>query len=155
MPVSGGPYLQAAFFCERALREGDGVTSFIRVIDRWNIQGFTPAMAPTVIQATLVAMFRSGTFRGSVPLVITPITPANDRMPPVVLPAVFEGDDERGTGVVLPLGFQAQEPGLYWFEVAITLPGVEGSAVMTFIPMRIVYMQMALPMPPNPNAGRS
>jgi hypothetical protein len=154
MPVSGGPYLQAAFFCEKALREADGVFSFIRAVDRWNIVGQSPTMIPTIIQATLVAMFKSGTFRASVPLVITPISPTNERMPPIIMPVLFEGDDERGGGVVLPMGFQVQEPGLYWFEVAITLPG-EASAVMTFIPMRVVYMQTALPMmPPVPNAGQ-
>jgi hypothetical protein len=154
MPVSGGPYLQAAFFCEKALREVDGAFSFIRAVDRWNIPGPTPTMPPTIIQATLVALFKSGTFRASAPLVITPISPTNVRMPPIILPVLFEGDDERGGGVVLPMGFQVQEPGLYWFEVAITLPG-EAVAIMTFIPMRVVYMQQVLPMPLPPNSGQS
>jgi hypothetical protein len=69
-------------------------------------------------------------------------------MQPITLPVLFEGDDERGAGVVLPMGFPVNEPGLYWFEVAITLPG-SGSAVMTFIPMRVVYMQTASPQGPS------
>ena len=153
MPVSGGPYLQSAQFCEKVLREQDGVLSFIRAVDRWNIVGTSPTMPPTVIQATLAVLFRSGTFRASTPLVITPISPTNERMQPITLPILFEGDDERGCGVVLPMGFPVQEPGLYWFEVAITLPG-SASAVMTFIPMRVVYMQTASPMgPAAPSSG--
>lgn len=62
-------------------------------------------------------------------------------------PVLFEGDDERGGGMVLPIGFPVQEPGLYWFEIAIAMPG-GGAMVMTFVPMRIVYMQSAMPMIP-------
>lgn len=153
MPVTGGPYLQAAFFCDRALREVDGVASFIRVVDRWNIFGLTPTMsAPSIIQTTLVVLLRSGMVRGSGQLTITPITPTDARMPPIIAPVLFEGDDERGIGISQPIGFPVTEPGLYWFEVSIRLPSGEAQ-VLTFIPMRVAYLQQAMaPMPPTPPA---
>lgn len=140
MPVSGGPYLVAAFFCEKVLQEKDGVLSFIRVVDRWNIVGPTQTMQPTVIQATLVALFKSGILRASAQLTLTPISPSGERMPTVSFPVLFEGDDERGGGVALPMAFPVQEPGLYWFEVALATQGGPAE-VRTYIPMRIVYLQ--------------
>jgi hypothetical protein len=153
MPVSGGPYLVAACFCDKVLREADGVLSLIRVVDRWNIVGTTPTMSPTVVQGTLVVLFKSGIARSSAQLIITPISPTNERMqPPIVAPLLFEGDDDRGAGIVIPMGFPVREPGPYWFEVALTLQGGQAE-VLTFIPMRIVYLQTGPMMPPLPNAG--
>lgn len=140
MPVSGGPYLSAAFLCERVLREQDGVISFIRVVDRFNVVGPSETMNVTLIPATVVALFKSGIMRSSAQITITPISPTNERMQPATAPVLFEGDDERGAGVLLPMQFPVSEPGLYWFEVALTLQGGQPS-VLTFIPMRIVYLQ--------------
>jgi hypothetical protein len=148
MPVSGGPYLVASFFCERVMQERDGVFSFIRVVDRWNVVGPAQTMAPTTIQATLVVLFKSGTLRAAGQLTITPVSPGGERMQPAVVPVLFEGDDERGGGTILPMGFPVKEPGLYWFEVGLSVQGgpVE---VMTNIPMRIVYLQTGSMMPPG------
>lgn len=155
MPVSGGPYLTAAFFCERVLQERDGVMSFIRTIDRWNVVGPTPTMSPTIIPTTLVVLFRSGIFRSSAQVAITPVSPTGERMQQVTAPVLFEGDDERGCGVILPIGFPVKEPGLYWFEVSLAAPGGAGGSVLTNIPMRIVYLQTGpMMMPHIPNLGQ-
>jgi hypothetical protein len=138
MPVSGGPYLVAACFCDKVLQEADGVLSLIRVVDRWNVVGTTPAMSPSFVQGTLVILFKSGTVRGSGQITITPSTPNGAQMTPIIAPVLFEGDDERGTGVALPLSFPVKEPGLYWFEIALTIQGGQ-SQTITFVPMRIVY----------------
>ncbi len=147
MPVSGGPYLSSAFFCEKVLQEHDSVLSFIRVVDRWNIVGPTQTMPPTVIQATLAVLFKSGIMRTSAQITITPVSPNGERLQAITLPVLFEGDDERGGGIILPMGFPVKEPGLYWFEVALAAQGGQ-SSVMTQIPMRIVYLQTGSMMPP-------
>ena len=153
MPVSGGPYLTAAFFCERVLQEKDGVLSFVRVIDRWNVVGPTPTMNQTVIQGTLVVLLKSGILRSSGQMTITPVSPNGERLQPISLPVLFEGDDEKGAGVILPIGFPVKEPGLYWFEIVLTPQGGEGS-VITQVPMRIVYLQTGSMTPPGfPIAG--
>lgn len=152
MPVSGGPYLAAAFFCDRVLQEKDGVLSFIRVVDRWNVIGASATMTPTAIQSTLVVLFKSGILRDSAQITVTPVTPTGEHMSPVVSPILFEGDDDRGAGMVLPLAFPVTEPGLYWFEVGLTARGGEAE-VKTQIPMRVVYLQTGpltpLPGPPQ------
>lgn len=154
MPVSGGPYLVAASFCDKVLQEADGVISLIRMVDRWNIVGPTPTMNPTIIQGSMVVLFKSGIARTPAQLTITPISPSNSRMQSVTAPLLFEGDDERGTGLVAPMAFPVQEPGLYWFEVALAIQGGQPE-VITFIPMRVVYLQTgSVTLPPGfPTAG--
>jgi hypothetical protein len=152
MPTAGGPYLNAAFFCEKVLQEKDGVLSPIRIVDRWNITGPTETLTvPAVIQASLVVMFRSGTYRGNGQLTIVPISPqTNTRMPAMVIPVRFEGEDDRGINVMIPLAFPVQEDGTYWFEVSLggqALP----QHVVTAVPMTIAYLQIA----PSPHAGSS
>lgn len=137
MPVMGGPYLAAAFLCEKALNEVDGVVSFIRVVDKWTVTGITEIMLPTVINATLVVMFKSGIHRGSSQIIVVPTTPSGAVMPSIVVPISFEGDDDHGSGFVAPIGFPAQESGLYWFDLSVD------SQPVTKIPLRIVYLRVA------------
>src|SRR5438132_3485725 len=96
MPITGGPYLAAAFLCEKALREVDGVNSYIRVVDRWTVTGPTDNMPKTPIAATLVVAFKSGIHRGSGQLVITPTSPSDTRMPAITLPRSSERDEGPG-----------------------------------------------------------
>lgn len=109
-------------------------------------------MPPTIIQTTLVVLMKSGIYRGQAQLSVTPITPtSNQRLPAVVFPILFEGEDERGSGVVLPLAFPAQEIGTFWFEVTLGGQGIP-PRVITAIPMRVAYLQtVGGPMldPPN------
>ena len=144
MPITGGPYLAAAFLCEKALTEVDGVVSFIRVVDKWTVTGTTETMLPTVINATLVVMLKSGIHRGSSQITIVPTTPSGAVMPPIVVPMSFEGDDDHGSGFIAPIGFPAQESGLYWFDISVD------SQPFTKIPLRIVYLRVAqAPAPPT------
>ena len=144
MPITGGPYLVAAFFCERVLREQDGVLSFIRVVDRWNITGTTPSMGPTVIQAFMVLLFKGGFYRGQAHLTITPVTPSNNRLQTINVPLLFEDPEERGTGATTPLAFPVDEVGAYWFEVALAKEKLPPEP-MTCVPMRIAYLQISGP----------
>src|SRR5271157_6105192 len=149
MPITGGPYSASAFCCEKLLQEQDGVISAIRIVDRWNVTGPTQDMVPTVIQAFLVVLFKSGIHRGQAQITITPISPSNVRMQPIMLPVLFEGEDERGAGIIIPMGFPVQEHGTYWFEVALTI-GTSAPQVVTAIPLRVAYLQIG-PMGPPAN----
>ena len=139
MPNDSGPYLTGALFCEKVLREADGVLSLIRVVDRWTVTGPLERMPLTVIQTTLVILMRSGIFRGSSQITVGPESPSGIRMPIMTFPVVFEGDDDRGVGVVGPIGFPVQEPGVYWFDVA-----VDGNR-FTRVPLRVSYLRVGTP----------
>jgi hypothetical protein len=146
MPSQGGPYLQAALLCEKALQETDGVISLIRIVDRWTVSGPTDDMPQTAIQATMVLMFKSGFHRGPGRLTITPTSPRDAAMPAIEVPVHFEGDEDRGVNVVIPMAFPAQEPGVYWFGVAL-----DGQTV-SHIPLRVIYHRVApTQIPPNPS----
>ena len=137
MSETGGPYLVNAFFCEKVLVEPDNVPSYIRVVDRWTISGPTPAMPMTIINTFLVVTFKSGMFRGAEELTITPYTPSGQPMQPIVAPLLFEGDNDRGSGLQGQIGFPVAETGTYWFEVKL------GGMVFTKMPLRVVYLKVA------------
>lgn len=148
MPIEGGPYLAAAFLCERVLREVDGVLSCIRVVDRWTVSGPTEDMPQTAIQATMVVIFRSGIHRGQGRLTITPVTPSDQAMSVMDIPLLFEGDEDRGVNVVVPMAFPVRESGVYWFNIAL-----DGQS-FSHIPLRVVYHRVApSQLPPNPHAN--
>jgi hypothetical protein len=149
MPITGGPYLQAALLCEKALQETDGVVSVIRIVDRWFVSGPTEEMLQTAIQATMVLMFKSGFHRGPERLTITAITPRDERiLPAMEIPVHFEGDEDRGINVLMPMLFPVHEPGIYWFEVALR------GETITHIPLRVIYHRVApMQMPSNPSSG--
>jgi len=145
----GGPYLQMAVFCDRVLREVDGVASIIRVVDRWTVNGVTESMPVTVIPTNLVIMLKSGDYRGSALVTISPESPSGMKMPQVPIQMHLEGDNDRGVTVVSPLGFPVQEEGLYWFDVAVN------GQVLTRMPFRVVYQRIvqggSLPAPGHRN----
>lgn len=137
MPVTGGPYLAAAFFCEKVLRETDGVVSFIRAVDRWTVTGPTETMPTTLIQNTLVVIMKSGIHRGASQITVTPSTPTGKIMPAITVSASFEGDDDRGIQLIAPMAFPVEETGVYWFELTI-----DGRS-FTQLPLRVIYLRAA------------
>ena len=148
MPIEGGPYLAAAFLCEKALREVDGVNSFVRMVDRWTVTGPSETMPATAIQTSLVVAFKSGIHRGNGQLVITPTSPSDARMPSINVPVLFEGDDDRGLAIIIPMAFPATEPGIYWFNVSLD------GRTFSEIPLHVVYHQVApTEMPSSPDRG--
>jgi hypothetical protein len=120
---SGGPYLQVAVICERALEEKDGAISIIRIIDRVTV---TPVghdvpekMPETPVSFVLVASFKSGEFRGKKDLKIV-LKEAGSRDTEgktlILLPLTFEGD-EKGANVILNSVMQTKTEGVHWFEI--------------------------------------
>lgn len=147
MPIQGGPYLAAAFFCEKVLREPDGVATFVRVVDRWVFSGPDEVMQPNqyVIQATIVVMFKSGIHRGNNQLIIAPTSPSDIPGQVLSLPVLFEGDEDRGQMLIQPMIFPVSEYGIYWFRISID------EQCFTEIPLRVVYHRVVSQgsLPPN------
>jgi hypothetical protein len=137
-----GPYVAAAFFCEKVLAEPDGVLSFIRVIDRFTVsaQGQDPpvTMPPTEVKLYLVVCLKSGELRGTYSLTIRPEEPSGLRVTAHDFPVELNGE-ERGTNIVVTLETIVENQGLYWFDVLF-----EGN-LLSRIPLRIVYHRYAAP----------
>lgn len=137
-----GPYLATAVLCEKVLREADGVLSIIRMVDRITVtppSGLpAPAHMPVVpINLTAVLCFKSGFARGPYTVKIKAINPSRRELNAVELPILLEGED-RGANLVINMGFQADEEGLYWFEVFLM------DTLMTKMPLRVLYQRIAV-----------
>ena len=132
---TGGPYLIAALFCDKVLKEADGVNSLIRVVDRWNAAGNATAMPVLTIKTTLFLAFKSGIYRGTTEIKIQPISPNGKEIRPIILPVNFEGDDDRGFNIAANMAFPVSEQGVYWFEISIE------NQVFTRTPLRVLYQR--------------
>jgi hypothetical protein len=135
-----GPFLAAALLCEKILQEPDGVPTFIRVIDRFMIQGSPvpgapAAMPPSQVSFMLAVMLKSGAARGRHMVRIRTETPVGLRLQEISVPVLLEGD-ERGANVFVNYGMIAEQEGLYWIDIFLD----EEAVAITRIPLRILYL---------------
>ena len=85
-----GPYLAAAFLCERVLVEQDGVLSAIRVVDRV-----------------------TRTVEGSHLLNIALVSPPGDTRSLLQQTILFDGQEDRGVNVISRMAMRLEVEGLY------------------------------------------
>jgi hypothetical protein len=152
----GGPYLNAAVLCERAIQETDGVLTIVRAVDKVVAQprpgaGDTAAHATTMrpfpLSLSLVVLMKAGQARGDYTLAIRPQDPTGSQLPVLETPLSFAGtDDGQGVNVVINLNLGIQHEGLYWFDVLLT------GELITRLPLRIEYRQAGDRLPPAPQA---
>ncbi|MBA3884573.1 MAG: hypothetical protein H0X67_02435 [Acidobacteria bacterium] len=135
--VLAGPFVGVAVFCEKVLREADGVLTLVRVVDRitFQIQASTPE--PPAYPLYAVVMLKAGDARGTFDVSIRSEGPSGQDLGTVKAPLLFEGFD-RGVNLILQLPFQPAEEGLHWFEVAVD------QQVLTRIPLRAVYQRISI-----------
>lgn len=135
------PLLHVATFCEKVLNEADGVNSIIRMVDRFTVQGVTEEMQPILLQFTAFISFKSGFMRGKHKVSIRPISPKGVDLPSMDIPVLFEGDDDRGPALQIPIGWLAQEEGLYWWDLYVN------EELVTRMPLRVNYQQVRMATP--------
>lgn len=133
---TGGRYISLAVFCERILTEQDGGISLIRIFDRYSLAAPSPEAQPTPIPLNVVIMLRAGMFRGPATIKISPVSPSGTTLSTLEFPVNFEGDNERGTAVMLNMGFVPTEQGLYWFDIRLD------DEMITRIPLRVVFQRV-------------
>jgi len=146
MAFEDGPFVQAACFCDMALRDETRTLSLIRIIDTLtqtargpSVPEQMPPMAPTL---TLALMLKSGKARGRYDLKVVPELPSGETENPLVISVHFEGE-ERGCDVVTRLGFVFKQEGLYWFNIYLD------DEKLTAIPFRVKYSRMIAGQPPS------
>lgn len=133
----GGPYVGVAIFCEKILKEADGVMSLIRVVDRITFSVPTEGAAPAAYPLVAVVMFKSGDARGTYTVALRSTGPSGQPLGTIEAPVLFEGAD-RGVTVALQFAFQPAEEGLHWFDVLV------GDHQFTRIPLRAVYRRVSV-----------
>jgi hypothetical protein len=138
-----GPYLQAAFFCERLLQETDGVLSAIRIVDHVTAQAVEPGPFANV-GLTFVLSFKTGEARGYRKLTVEMVAPggpsplaSGDEYSQTIL---FEGPGDRGDTIILPISFvripmTTEAGGIYWFSVYLD------KRLMTRVPLHVEILE--------------
>jgi hypothetical protein len=134
-------HLHVATFCEKVLREADGVVSLIRMIDRFNVFGGTEEMAPVALSFTIYISFKSGILRGKQKISLRPKSPTGEDLPSMEFPVLFEGDDDRGPGMAIPINWTVEKEGLFWWDLFLN------DELVTRMPLRVAYQQVRTPTP--------
>lgn len=146
MAFTEGPYVNAAFFCERVLREADGVQSYIRVVDRLTHAASGPEppeeMEPFEYPIFMVAVLKSGRARGRHALRLALENPSGEIKDLVQQDVMFEGE-ERGVSIVAQAQIRFSLEGLHWLHVY-----VDGQDV-TRSPLRVIYSRTIQSPPPE------
>ena len=144
---SGGPYINAAFFCERVIEERDGTLSAIRIVDRITNMAVgtgTPAAMPAMpVNLALLIALKPGRALGRHDVQITAERPSGIRTDMAsALSVNLEGGD-RGANLVMNLSLVVTEEGLYWFDVVVD------ETVLTRVPLRVLYQRQEAGPPPG------
>jgi hypothetical protein len=136
-------YLHVATFCEKVLRETDGVMSVIRIFDRFNVMGDSEQMPPTSFSFMVLIGFKSGFMRGKQTIRLKPISPTGKELPAMEIPMLFEGDDDRGNAIAFQMNWVAEEEGVFWWDVYLN------DELVTRMPLRVFYQRQRTPIPGN------
>lgn len=133
-----GPYVAAAFLCEKVLVEQGNIPTFVRVVDRFGVPKFSGPIPPGVqqqpLQVTLVVILKAGDLgAGNHKMTIKLQKPDKSYALEQSVPVFFQGSDDNGAMLALPILVAAPEEGLHWFDVMF-----EGS-LLTRIPMRVLH----------------
>lgn len=138
-PFERGPYVQIAAFCERVLREADGVVSLIRVVDvitHTERGPNAPAELPEFhFPLFLVITLKSGTARGRHEITIIPEQPSGETLQPITLSINMEGEG-KGVNITSRIDLPYRMEGLYWFNVQFD------QQVITRLPLEVRYSRM-------------
>lgn len=142
--MNNGPWVQAAFICEKVLTSNDGVLSYIRVIDRVSVGAVgtepPPEMPPQQLAYVLCFALKSGEARGRHSLRIRPEKPSGEQMPAMEIALHLEGG-ERGINVNVDLsGIVFDAEGLWWFDVLFG----DNETLLTRVPFRLQYQPQRL-----------
>jgi hypothetical protein len=134
----GGPYVRAAFLCERLLTEKDDVLTAVRLVDKFWTE--FPADAddiglPTIVNATMLVSFVAGDVHGDHVASVRALSPSGQAVGggfPSDIPLNFPQRADAVLNLIFQLHLSMKDAGVYWFEVSLD------GEVVTRVPMRIV-----------------
>lgn len=131
-----GPFVKAALFCEKLLEEKDGVTTFVRVIDRVTHTIVAPN-APDSLPSfpypmVAVVMLNPAAAKGRHTFAFSMESPTGLKREIGQGTVHFEGP-ERTVNIRMELTMQFDLEGLYWFDFEL-----EGE-LLTRMPFSVFY----------------
>ncbi len=142
MTFETGPYLKMACFCERVLREVDGVVTVVRVIDRLTHTESKPdapsEMPPVTYEMKLVIMLIPAKALGRHEIKVERELPSGIKDKPMAVTVQMEGGN-RGANIVMDTKMTFPLEGLYWFNVYLD------DVLLTKIPFQVLYQRISIP----------
>lgn len=140
-----GPFLSAAFICEKVLVEKDGVKSAIRIVDRVTRTVVDPSppeeMEPFDWEGVLLLRLKSGWARGNYSVQVSFVKPSGESPTPMQRTVNFEGEEDRGIDVMVNMSVRFDQTGIYWFKIYLA------DMLLTQIPLRVVYLPQVRQIP--------
>ena len=147
-PEDKGPFLQAAFLCEKLLTEIDGVKSAIRIVDRVTRQAIGPQppeeMEPFNHSLVLFIRLKRGWTTGRHTVLVYMVKPSGETPAPYRQDIYFEGEEDWGVDLEINMNIKVDQVGIYWFKI------IFNNIQMTRIPLRVIYMPRIIQMQPVP-----
>lgn len=134
-----GPFVTLAVFCERTIKEADGVLSLIRVVDRLELSGSGPdapdELPPgAVVNTHLVIGLKPGAARGPQKVQVVMEHPDGvTRKDGPEIPIHFTGDQNAGQNLDLEIGIVLSGPGTYYADVFVN------GRLVTRTPLEVRY----------------
>ena len=142
MTFETGPFLKVACFCERVLREADGVVTVVRVIDRLTHTEAKPdapaEMPPVTYEMKLVIMLIPAKALGRHELKVERELPSGIREKPIAMTVQMEGGN-KGANIVMDTKMTFPLEGLYWFNVYLD------DVLLTKMPFQVLYQRISIP----------
>lgn len=133
-----GPYLLAAFLCERVIEEKDGVKSIVRITDRITITAAgdnVPAqMQSFVCQTNMFISFKPGLRPAKYELKIDLVKPSGERAGGPAISLDLNRPPATGNDAIVKIGLQIEQEGVYWFEIYLN------SMLVTKVPLQVIYL---------------
>lgn len=134
-----GPYVKAAFFCDRVLQEPDGVISPIRIVDRITHTGhgsdIPEEMPPFSYRIFAVVMLVPGRARGRHSVRLELENPSGELRMIGGQDLLFEGED-RNVNLITEIQATFHMEGLHWLRVSFD------DRPLTRSPLRVIYQRI-------------
>jgi hypothetical protein len=147
-----GPYLTAAFCCERVLTEVDGVNSYVRVVDRVARQVIGPeppqGLPPYAVHLVLVLQLKAGEARGTFPLWLEIERPSGQRGPTQAQTLHFSGGPQNGVNLHVGMNLAFDQQGIWWIDVL----GGDQRVLMTRVPLEFQDLWVMGPQVQGPSS---
>lgn len=154
---AGGPYLAAAFFCERVIEDkSDGALTVVRMIDTITItlpadsEPDVPSKSKRIpVGLTAVLSFKSGDAPGHHTLRYVLVSPSGKESPPTDQVVTFTEKEQGGANYILKSVVQVMKGGLFWLEVSLD------GRLVTRMPIQISVNREAPPEKPSADQAPS
>lgn len=133
-----GPYIAAAFFCEKILTERDGVISAIRIIDRltFNIQPGSGS-SPKPYSFNLFISLKTGERPGVTKIRIEGRKPNPPHLPNVEKTIHLDQAASSGANLHIGITVDFDQPGVWWFWVYVN------EHERTRVPLEVIWLPLS------------